>query len=191
MVSQLNPEALRKTLAPQRLIDVRSAAEFAIGHIPGAINVPMEQVESRLADVGDGPVVLVCEAGKRAEIVAGWLEARQPVSVLTGGTAAWRQAGNPLVSCTPCRWTLERQVRVAAGLIVLVATLLAAFSNPAWLYLAMFVGAGLTFAGLTNICGMAVLLSSMPWNRDAKPKAAGVTTASAPCRRPACDGGPQ
>jgi rhodanese-related sulfurtransferase len=171
MISQLSPESLRDGAAADRtLIDVRSTAEFAVGHIPGAINVPMEQVESRSADIGNGPLVLVCEAGTRAMVVAGWLEHRQPVSVLAGGTAAWRKAGLPLVTCAPCRWTLERQVRFAAGLIVLAATLLAVAVNPRWVYLAMFVGAGLTFAGLTNICGMAVLLARMPWNRSTSSK---------------------
>src|SRR5579864_4124795 len=98
MVSQLSPEALYKGITEHgKLIDVRSAAEFAIGHIPGANNVPMEQVESRAADIGNGPIVLICEAGTRAGIVAGWLEGKQPVSILRGGTAAWRKAGFPLV----------------------------------------------------------------------------------------------
>jgi hypothetical protein len=68
------------------------------------------------------------------------------------------------VSCAPCRWTLERQVRFIAGLIVLAATLLAVLVSPRWIYVAMFIGAGLTFAGATNICGMAMVLAKMPWN---------------------------
>jgi len=182
MFPTVSPEAIRDSPAQHgKLIDVRSAAEFAVGHIPGAINVPMEQVEMRMADIGGGPLVLACEAGTRAAIVAGWLEGRQPVSVLSGGTAAWRKLGFPVVACAPNRWTLERQVRLAAGLIVLVATLLAVLVSLKWVYLAMFVGAGLTFAGATNICGMAVVLARMPWNRDEKPTATTVTDASAPC----------
>jgi rhodanese-related sulfurtransferase len=183
MIASISPPALRDGMGGRgKLIDVRSAAEFAVGHIPGAINVPMEQVEARMGDIGEGPLVVVCEAGTRAAIVAGWLEAKQPVSVLAGGTAAWRKAGFPLVSCAPFRWTLERQVRLAAGMIVLIASVLAAFVNPRWVYLAMFVGAGLTFAGATNICGMAVVLARMPWNQDGKPKAAAITATSAACR---------
>ncbi len=172
MVTTISPEVLSGgSVSPGRLIDVRSAAEFAIGHIPGAVNVPMEQVETRMGDIGDGPVVLICEAGARAMAVAGWLEGRQTVSVLTGGTAAWRKAGLPLIGCAPCRWTLERQVRLGAGLIVLVACLLSVIFNFKWVYLAMFIGAGLTFAGATNICGMATLLARMPWNRQARRRA--------------------
>jgi hypothetical protein len=142
----------------------------------------MEQVEMRMADIGSGPVVLVCEAGTRARIVAGWLEGRQPVSLLSGGTAAWRLAGFPLVTCAPNRWTLERQVRLTAGLMVFVAALLAVLVNLKWVYLAMFVGAGLTFAGATNICAMAVALAKMPWNREGMPMATTITDASEPCR---------
>jgi rhodanese-related sulfurtransferase len=150
------------------VVDVRSAAEFATGHIPGAINIPMEQVESRMADLPDRPMVVVCEAGKRAEIVAGWLTNRSQLTVLDGGTRSWRSAGYPVVTCAPCRWPLERQVRLIAGMIVLAGTLLAVLINPRWVYLAMFIGAGLTFAGATNICGMAILLARMPWNRSRK-----------------------
>jgi rhodanese-related sulfurtransferase len=148
-------------------VDVRPAAEFAAGHIPGAVNIPMEQVESRMEDLPPGPLVLTCESGRRAEIVAGWLAGRE-VTLLAGGTRAWRNAGHPLVACAPCRWTLERQVRLIAGLLVLAGTLFAVFVNARWIYLAMIVGAGLTFAGLTNICGMAILLAKMPWNSAPK-----------------------
>jgi rhodanese-related sulfurtransferase len=86
-----------------RGLDVRSAAEFAIGHIAGVVNIPMEQIEARKADIPEGALVLICEAGTRAKTVAGWLGARADVSLLEGGTHAWKQRGYPLVSCAPCR----------------------------------------------------------------------------------------
>jgi rhodanese-related sulfurtransferase len=182
MVPSVSPSDLKNEVSGfGKLIDVRSAAEFAVGHIPGAINVPLEQVEARAADIGEGPVLMICEAGTRAAIAAGWLEGRQLVSVLQGGTAAWRKAGLPLVVCASSRWALERQVRLAAGVIVLAATLLAVVANPKWVYLAMFVGAGLTFAGATNICGMAAVLARMPWNRGSRTGRAAVTGVSEGC----------
>jgi rhodanese-related sulfurtransferase len=182
MISTVRPDTLHDSQAGYgMLIDVRSAAEFAIGHIPGATNIPMEQVETRMADIGEGPVVLICEAGTRAKIVAVWLEQRQPVTVLDGGTAGWRDAKFPLVTCAPCRWTLERQVRFVAGVIVFAATLLTVLVSVKWAYVAMFVGAGLTFAGATNICGMAIVLARMPWNRKGKSKVTAVTKLSAQC----------
>jgi rhodanese-related sulfurtransferase len=167
MASTISPAALSDWLRngpPVSVLDVRSAAEFAIGHIPSAVNIPMEQIEARMADVPAIPLVLVCEAGKRAEIVAAWLSERAKSQVLEGGTRAWRNAGYPVIGCAPCRWTLERQVRLIAGLVVLAGTLLSVFVNANWVFAAMFIGAGLTFAGATNICGMGMLLAKMPWN---------------------------
>ena len=151
-------------------IDVRSPGEYASGHIPGAVNIPMEQVEARLDDLLPGvPIVLVCQAGKRARMVAGLIEpCRKDVTVLEGGTSAWSAAGLPLVASVKSRFSLERQVRLIAGLLVLTSVVLAVMVDRAWLVLAAFVGAGLTFAGLTDICLMAGLLIRMPWNQTRK-----------------------
>jgi rhodanese-related sulfurtransferase len=162
-------------------LDVRSAAEYATGHIPGFVNIPMEEIEARMADVPEAPLLVVCESGKRAEIVAGWLAGRREVMSLEGGTRAWRNLGHPLVTCSPCRWSLERQVRLVAGLLVLIGALLTAWVSPGWVYLPMFIGAGLTFAAVTQICGMAILLSKMPWNSQAKPKSDFKATQGADC----------
>jgi rhodanese-related sulfurtransferase len=152
-----------------QLIDVRSASEFASGHVPGAINIPMEQVEARLADVATkGQVILICQAGKRAAITAGWICDRRDVTVLEGGTEAWENAALPVVSCAPCRWSLERQVRFGAGLIALIGSLLALLVSRNWLVVPMFIGAGLTMAGLTGFCPMGIALAKMPWNRASK-----------------------
>jgi len=173
-MANLTAEELQAVLAQRaaRALDVRSAAEFAIDHIPGSINIPMEQIEARMADVPDEPLVLICEGGKRAQIVADWLRGHREVTVLDGGIRLWRRVGFPTVACAPCRWSLERQVRFAAGVIVLAGALLAVFVNAKWVFLAMFIGAGLIFAGATNICGMAILLAKMPWNSPSRPAAA-------------------
>lgn len=150
-----------------QLIDVRSPSEYASAHIPGATNMPLEQVESRLADMrASEPVVLVCQSGRRAEICKNLIERhRNDLFVLEGGTNAWQNAGFETVTSSTTRWSIERQVRLVAGLLVLVGTVLSIVAAPAWVYLAMFVGAGLTFAGLTNICGMALFFASLPWNK--------------------------
>lgn len=153
-----------------QLVDVRSPGEYAAGHVPRALNIPLEQVESRLDDLGPGPVALLCQSGNRANMACEALRAHHPqVVVVTGGTEAWRQAGKPVTAPAAARWSLERQVRLIAGLLVLVGTVLATVGQPAWIYLAMFVGAGLTFAGLTNVCGMALLLGKLPWNQPSRP----------------------
>ena len=161
---------LRSRRADSQLIDVRSPSEFAAAHIPGAVNIPMDQIESRLDDLATAkPIVLICQLGKRARMTAGLLEpCHLQVSVLDGGTKAWIQSGLPLVQSSKTRWSIERQVRLGAGILVLAASAFALVISPHWLFLAAFVGAGLTFAGLTDLCPMAELLERLPWNKTAR-----------------------
>jgi len=154
-----------KAGARPQIVDVRSPGEYNVGHIPGAINIPLEQVEARHDDL-ESDVVLVCKSGKRATMAC----ARIPSDlanavVLEGGTEAWQQAGHSVVVSSNSSWALERQVRFGAGLMVLTGTILGVTVAPGWFGLAGFVGAGLTFAGLTDICGFAMLLGAMPWNK--------------------------
>lgn len=168
--SMISAEALQARLnAGERLqlIDVRSPGEYQTVHIPGAMNLPMEQVEARLEDLHrHDPVVLVCQSGRRACLTEETLRHhRDDLLILEGGTQAWKDAGLPVVGGGGAAWSLERQVRLIAGLLVLTGTILSVALAPSWVYLSMFVGAGLTFAGLTNWCGMGLLLAKAPWNQ--------------------------
>jgi Protein of unknown function (DUF2892) len=128
----------------------------------------MDQIEARLDDLRlDAPILLICQMGKRARMTASLLEhCQRQIAVLEGGTNAWIQAGLPLVSSVKTRWSLERQVRLGAGMLVVTGAVLAFVANPYWLVLSGFVGLGLTFAGLTDICPMAEMLGRMPWNSN-------------------------
>jgi len=150
-----------------QLVDVRSATEFATAHLPGAINIPLEQIERRTADLeANAPVVLVCQAGTRARLAHALLaESGKDLVVLEGGTGAWLQAGYPAVRSTAARWALERQVRLIAGLLVAVGVLLAVVVSRWWLLLPGFVGCGLAFAGFSGFCLMGEAMARMPWNR--------------------------
>ncbi|HVP65268.1 MAG TPA: rhodanese-like domain-containing protein [candidate division Zixibacteria bacterium] len=150
-----------------QLVDVRSASEFAAGHIPGAVNIPLEQLELRIADlIPTRTIVLTCQGGQRARIAAGLVAPSRPgVLILEGSTSGWAASGRPLVKSVASRWALERQVRLVAGLLVVLSVVLSLSLSRGWIFLAAFVGCGLTFAGLTNICGMGILLAKMPWNK--------------------------
>jgi rhodanese-related sulfurtransferase len=150
-----------------QLIDVRSPDEFAEAHIPGAVNLPMEQVEVRLSDLHPhDPVVLVCQSGRRAGLTCEMLsQVRDDVIVLEGGTSAWREQGLPVIGSGKARLPIMRQVQLVVGPGVLVGSLLAAFVDPRWAFLPAFFGLGLTFAGATGWCGMGMLLAKAPWNR--------------------------
>ena len=170
-------DEIRNGRRPQ-MIDVRTASEYAGGHIPCAVNIPMDQFEARRKDLRleDG-VVLVCKAGGRAQMVAGWLGANPGVRVLEGGTEAWICQGLDVVESAKTRWSLERQVRLGAGLMVLTGTVLEVLGVHGAIWLAMFAGTGLTFAGATDICMMGILLAKMPWNQ-----ARTAVAQSSPCR---------
>jgi len=168
-MSHISAQELAKRLEEQpglRLVDVRSPGEYAAGHVPGAMNIPLEQVESRIDDFGTAPVAILCHSGKRASMACEVLEQhRSDILVVDGGTQAWINSGLPVTEPAASRWSIERQVRLIAGIMILAGTILSVFAAASWVYLAMFVGAGLTFAGLTNQCGMASLLALMPWNK--------------------------
>lgn len=150
-----------------QLIDVRTPQEYAEGHVPGAMNLPMDQAEARLNDLQrQDPVVLICQSGRRAGMTCELLKSHHDgLVVLEGGTKAWMDAQLPVVKTASTRLPLMRQVQIGAGSLVLIGTLLSLFVAKAWIGLAIFVGSGLLLAGTTGFCGMAILLEKMPWNR--------------------------
>jgi len=162
------------TTSPGRtVLDVRTPAEFAEMHATPARNLPLPDVSAAtVAAAGHSdlaaPVYLVCQTGVRAAAVADKLAAagfKQPV-VVAGGTVAWIAAGLPLVRGAKKAVSLERQVRILAGGIVFTGVILSQFVHPGFVWVSGFVGAGLVFAGITDFCGMGLLLARAPWNRS-------------------------
>lgn len=149
-----------------RLIDVRTPAEFGEIHIEGSQLMPLDRL--RPDEVKCEECVIICRSGKRAEQALEKLKAAgcENLRVLEGGVMAWDAAGLP-VNRGKAVLSLERQVRVAAGLMVLAGVILGTWVHPGYYGIAAFVGAGLTFAGLTDWCGMAMLLAKAPWNQRA------------------------
>ena len=153
------------------LIDVRTPVEFAEVHVPKAINMPLDQLdpqallESRPGSA-DQPTYLLCRSGMRATKAAEkFAKAGHDVGVVVeGGTLAWVEAGLPVDRGTAKVISLERQVRIGAGSLVLLGVILALLVNPYFIGLSGFVGAGLIFAGISDWCGMGLLLAKAPWN---------------------------
>lgn len=152
-------------------LDVRSPAEFEALHIPGSSLLPLDQLdpESVRRQAGERPVHLLCRSGNRAAQAAAKLAdaGLSGLIVVEGGVEAWNQAGRPVNRGQSGGMSLERQVRVAAGALVLTGVVTGFLIHPALFGLAGFVGAGLVFAGLTDWCGMGLLLAKAPWNRRA------------------------
>ena len=153
------------------VLDVRSAAEFESLHIKGSYNVPLPLLAEHTREFAarlDTKVVLVCQSGVRASEAkknlagAGFNDAQ----VLEGGVPAYSRAGGETVEGAKI-WDLERQVRMAAGSLVIAGLAGGKFLSPRVRTVAGVIGAGLTFSAATNTCAMGKALSAMPWNKTA------------------------
>lgn len=193
-LQEISALAAAKADAQQTIfVDVRTSAEFAnkrparsLAFAPLSDLIP-EDFAMRRGILPDTPLILLCNSGNRAQkaaqkfMTAGFSN----VQILQGGIDAWEREGLPLVGANSAPDTrgpisLDRQVRIAAGSLVLLFGLLGYFAAPGFIWGALFVGAGLVFAGITNTCGMAMLLTRAPWNKtgctggvcpiDGKPK---------------------
>ena len=170
-LSPLSPAEVNARLVAGQavLVDIREADEFARSHVAGALSRPLSQWEQAHLTVTPGAdVVFTCRSGARTSGACDRLAARVEGSayVLGGGIDGWARSGLPLEVNRKAPMEIMRQVQIAAGLLVLVGVLLGFTVSAAWFGMAAFVGAGLTFAGLSGFCGMAKLLMLMPWNRQ-------------------------
>ena len=151
------------------VIDVRTPVEYREVHVEIARNIPLEQLDpAALMHARNGsanePLYLICRSGSRGQQAC---EKFIAAGFSNGGTMACVAAGLPVVRGRKAI-SLERQVRMSAGSFVLLGVVLAWFIHPAFIGLSAFVGAGLLFAGITDTCGMSMILAKMPWNQGSQ-----------------------
>lgn len=169
---KLSPQDVQARLAAGRavLVDIREADEFARAHVPGARSQPLSQFEqAHLAIAPDTDVVFTCRTGMRTAGACDRLAARVAgdAYVLDGGLDAWAKAGLPVAQDRKAPLELNRQVQITAGLLILLGVALGFLVAPWGFGLSAFIGAGLTFAGVSGTCGLARVLMLAPWNRKA------------------------
>lgn len=172
-----------KSISPQELtavnstdmcvLDVRTAAEVKALNLPGSVHIPLheltpERLQTAIAQQGKNGrcIYLLCQGGKRAQMAAEQLQGKidAELIVIEGGINAVKAANIPLNEGKGAM-SLERQVRIAAGALVLTGVVLGFQISANFFLLSGFVGAGLMFAGITDTCMMGMLLARMPWNR--------------------------
>ena len=187
-ITTITPQKLSELIhsgAAVELIDVRTPVEYREVHVSCARNVPLDQLNAAQFAAGRSgaePLYVICRSGSRGKqacekfLAAGYTN----VVNVEGGTQAWDQAGLAVVRGKKAI-SLERQVRIAAGLLVVTGSVLGYFVSPYWIGLSAFVGAGLTFAGITDTCGMGMLLARMPWNQVPKATPTGNVGTGAAC----------
>lgn len=171
-LTALSPEETRRRVAASRaiIVDVREMDEYVRRHIPGALSQPLSGWEAAHLTIDpQHDVIFTCRTGMRTAGASDRLAARiaGPAFVLEGGVDAWEKAGLPLAVDAKAPLEIMRQVQITAGLLGLAGVVLGFAVAPGWFGLSAFVGAGLTFAGVTGFCGMARLLMLAPWNRRA------------------------
>ncbi len=170
-ITPIDPTTLKQWLDTGEaiVVDVREPAEYAAEKIKGATLLPLARVsKSTLPDCTNKKLVIHCRKGGRGGNACQKLLAEDPsleIYHLEGGLDAWSAAGQQVIASGTRILPLDRQVQLTIGLAVLTGSLLAYFVNPLFFLLTGFFGAGLTFAGISGFCGLAVLIAKMPWNQ--------------------------
>ena len=163
------------------IIDVRTKMEHDEKRLRcNHIHLPLDQIDvqdfAKKNNLNhDSEIYFLCRSGGRARQAADKFAnaGYKNLKIIDGGLTACEACGEAVegyvaMSCnskTNCKISLERQVRIAAGILTFCGTLLGIIFHPIFLIIPLFVGGGLTFAGLTDRCGMALLLTKAPWNK--------------------------
>ncbi|MDP1723641.1 MAG: rhodanese-like domain-containing protein [Alphaproteobacteria bacterium] len=152
------------------VVDVREPAEHDAEKIQGATLVPLGTVTKSSVPCCEGKkLVIHCRSGKRGASACEKLLAEDPnleVYNLEGGISAWGAAGHSIVASGKFFLPLDRQVQLAIGLMLIASSVLGAIFSPVWFLLTGLIGVGLTFAGFTGFCGLAMMMAKMPWNKN-------------------------
>lgn len=167
----IEPEEAYRVLEAKgagQLVDVREDFEVDALRVQGALHLPLSRLEEKTGLIDKAaPVYLLCRSGSRAATAAARLHAlgHTEIFVVRGGLDSWTAAGMPVVRGESRVWSMERQVRFAAGALVLSGVVLGTAVHRNWFFLSGFVGAGLVFSAVTDTCAMALVLARLPWNR--------------------------
>jgi glyoxylase-like metal-dependent hydrolase (beta-lactamase superfamily II)/rhodanese-related sulfurtransferase len=164
-----------------KLLDVRTALEFNQVHIERSINIPIDMLSSKVGELNRSmqSYIVLCLAGSRSPMAADMLlqSGINAVKVMEGGIARWQKEKLPVIKGRG-GMSLERQVRIIAGSLMLSGIIMAWLVHWAFIFICVFVGSGLVYAGLTDNCLMGMLLMKLPYNKKLYKTTAGGGTCS-------------
>jgi rhodanese-related sulfurtransferase len=173
--TSIRPNELQQHMlsgASAYLLDVRTPPEYATVHVPGARLIPLDELDpvefSRDRRGGSSPIFVLCQSGGRARKAIEKLEKSgvQGSILVEGGIQAWIDAGLPVNRGTSRVIPLMRQVQIIIGFISALGAALALTMDTRFALIPLLTGCGLLFAGITGFCGLALLLTKMPWNKS-------------------------
>lgn len=169
-VQKISPKDAKAMLDQGKalLFDIREADEYAREHIPEARLTPLsafspEEFPSDHDKIG----LFHCASGNRTTQAAAQILGTgfSRVYQIDGGIAGWKKAGLAVNVNKSAPISIQRQVQLIAGSMMVISVVLAALISPWFMALGAFVGGGLMFAGASGTCAMATMLAWMPWNR--------------------------
>lgn len=156
------------------MLDVRTPAEYAAAHVPGARLIPLAELDAAAflnqRGAAGKPIYVICQSGARARRAVELFQRAgfDGCVPLEGGMEAWLEAGLPASQGGRQVMPLMRQVQLTVGVITAAGATLAVLVNPWFALVPLVIGCGLTVAGLTGTCGLALVLARMPWNQAPK-----------------------
>ena len=170
MINSVKPEQAKEWLDKNEamIIDVREPAEFQSEHIKGATSIPLSGLTAASLPTHQGKkLVFQCHSGKRSASACDKVNNLTGVDAysLEGGISAWKQAGLATEKAGGFFLPLDRQVQLTVGLLLIFSSYMIYSGVAAFWLITGFLGIGLTFAGITGFCGLAMVLARMPWNQ--------------------------
>jgi rhodanese-related sulfurtransferase len=174
MTGTISAQEAAKMLAAGEaiLIDVRDPDEFRAEHIAYATSLPLVNLENLIGHMhipGDRKLIFQCLKGMRGQQACTRVKScaicKNEIYNLEGGITAWKDAGLPVIG-TSSGFPIFRQVQVIVGSVVVLMVVLGFMGLTLGFVIAGILGAALFTAGLTGWCGLAMILTQMPWNKS-------------------------
>jgi glyoxylase-like metal-dependent hydrolase (beta-lactamase superfamily II)/rhodanese-related sulfurtransferase len=168
MISPRDASSLLEQDPQAKILDVRSALEFSQVHIEHSLNIPIDMISAKINELSQSKqnYLVLCHTGNRAAMAADMLiqSGIHTVKVMEGGIIRWQKEKLPVTKGRG-GMSLERQVRLIAGSLVLLGIMTSWLLHWAFIFVSVFVGSGLIYAGLTDNCLMGMLLMKLPYNK--------------------------
>lgn len=169
MVSPHQAAEILKNDPRSKILDVRSAMEVSQMHLDNSINIPIDMISAKIGELSQAKqnYLVLCHSGNRAAMAADILmqSGIHNVKVIDGGIARWKKEKLSVIK-GQAGISLERQIRVIAGTLVLTGIILASLLHWGFIFISAFVAVGLVYAGISDNCLMGTMLMKLPYNKN-------------------------